>query len=159
MKQIVDLKESMSGDLVLAGGDIADTGNDYAQAGYQIIKTILNTEVGDCDLYPDLGFNSYLYEGKSNSSATAQEFSQAIKDAITINSFFYANEISVDVFPTGKNTMACKIILTGLDSTRKGYLVVYDTAECMIKSLVLSDNIQQSQTIKYNIPPTLNSRS
>ena len=63
-RKIVDCLESLEGDLVISGGDLADTGTNYTKAVYQIISTILNTKVGESFLYPYMGFNSDDFEGR-----------------------------------------------------------------------------------------------
>lgn len=136
-RKIVDLKESINGDLIIENGDLADTGIDYSLAAFQLIRTILNTKPTESGIYPNMGFYSNIYEGMPNTQSTAKEITKAIKQAIKENSVFYDSEIQIESFPVSKSSIAFNISVLTTEGDTKNYNFAYDTAENRIKSMIL----------------------
>lgn len=154
MRNLVDLKESYDGDLISEGGDLMDTGGDESVCAYQLIRTILNTPIGDSDLFMHMGFNPNQYEGLPNTERTARNIALAIKSAITENSVFYPFEVSVDPYPVGKHAIAFRIKLATVSGTLQEYTTVYDTKDNFIRSMVFHDEGSQDDTIvRVPLPP------
>lgn len=154
MRKLIDLKESYDGDLVLTDdGDFADTQDKYDLAIFQIIRTIVNTKPGEFALYPNLGFQSDIYEGQRNTRELGERVAKAVKDAIIQNTIFYEHELEVVPVPVGKNTIALRITILN-NQEKHRYAIAYDTKENMILSLVTEDGQEIQEPIQVVLPPT-----
>jgi len=136
VRRIVDLKETVNGDLVIVAGDLSDTGSDYPLATEQLFRTILNTKVGESLLFPYMGFNADTYEGKNNTEKLGYQIARAVKETLVDHSPFYANEITTDAYPLTKNSIAIRIVVHTVGE-RLTMTMVYDTSTNMIKSMVV----------------------
>lgn len=142
LRNDIDLLESYEGDLVVGGGDLADTSHDPALTYYQIIRMCMNSKKFESAIYPDLGINFDQFEGGPNTSEVGYDAAKLIKDTISQTTVLYAPEIRITPFPIGKYTIAFKIEISTVKSTTGiNFLITYDTKDNKVKSLNFPDKI------------------
>lgn len=157
IRKFNDLLESEDGDLIFAGGDIADTSERSDYAYFQAIRTIFVTPPGDFKLFPSFGLDLDIYRGRRNNEETAMNIASAMRMAIKNNTRLYSFEIDIDPFPIGKSTIVFPVsIMTGMRTSR--FFMAYDTAEFGI-GLVDRIGKEDGLTVTRIIPPTFNSRA
>jgi hypothetical protein len=158
MRVFNDLKESFDGDLVIQGGDLADTENNSSLCLNQIIRTLTNCEPGEFEYFDQFGFAADAYEGQTNTSKLGSEIAQSLKTAIAENTMLYYPEIEVIPFPISKSAIALRVrVLTYLGENTTMTLV-YDTDENkfgVVRNMAPSG---PETLIQKPIPPVINSR-
>jgi len=160
MRELIDLVESYDGDLVLEpSGDLADTGNNYALAANQLIRTIVSNQPGSFPLYARLGANLSSFKGRRNTKEVGYEIARVLKEIIRSNTYFFSNEIDIVPFPTGPNSISFRIKITTISNSRD-YILTYNSTDNMVRSTVLEDYDPlpiKPQTVI--VEPTINSRA
>ena len=154
IRQAVDLKEQYCGDLILEGGDLIDTSLNTWETYYQIIKDILNTEPKGNRYFPDMGIDLDSFRGQRNTRELGSMIARYVKEMISQQSFLYKNEIDIEAFPTGKESIALKITLKTIGDSQ-GLLVVYNTEDNMFRTLGRINN-GLNFVQKTVVPPTIN---
>lgn len=142
LRKDIDIQETYEGDLIIRGGDLADTSHDPALTYYQIIRMCMSSKKFESFIYPDLGINFDQFEGGPNTREVGFEAAKLIKDTLSETTVLYAPEIEVTAFPLGKYTVAFRIeIFTIKSVTGIEFLIAYDTKDNKVKSLNFPDVI------------------
>lgn len=156
MRNAVDLLEEYSGDLVLEGGDLADTSEKTSLTYYQILRMLLNSGKMENLIYPDLGIELGHFYGRANSREVGIEMARIIKQTISETTTLYQSELEVTPFPVSKNKIAFQIRISTLADSENRLVIAYDTQD----SKLLAMNLDHGKDISIltMMPPTINSR-
>lgn len=139
LRKEIDIQETYLGDLVVIGGDLADTSENTAQTYFQIIRMLLSSAKFESLVYPTLGINLDAYYGGPNTSEIGYEIAAIIKSTIAEETSLYLSEIDVTPFPIGKHTIAFKIELKTVEPEGNSLVVAFDSKDNNIRALNFSD--------------------
>ena len=114
VRQMVDLRWSDSGDLMLDSNDndLKDTAKENLQAAVQHIQARLQSTRGDWAGSPETGASLTRFVGKHSTPELGQEMETVILNELVRGGLFRPNEIRVQVFPISKQALAAIVAVT-----------------------------------------------
>jgi hypothetical protein len=113
MPRVYDRKDfywSRRGDIVLdQEGDLLDTEYDLLRSLIQEIRTRIQSEQGEWDLYLDLGSNMSDLIGEANNRSTAENGKAKIIAGLSQYGLVDTNDLSVQYIPIDESTILYRI--------------------------------------------------
>lgn len=113
MPRVYDRKDfywSRRGDIVLdQEGDLLDTGYDVLRSLVQEVRTRIQSEQGDWDLYSELGANMADLVGESNNRSTAESGKSKITASLSQYGFVDTNDLLVQYIPLDESNIMYRI--------------------------------------------------
>jgi len=106
----IDLYWSRSGDLIMNNnGDLLDTEQDRLRSLVQEVRTRIQSDQQDWDLYPDLGANLSALIGQPNNKITAESGKAKIIAALTMYGLVDSGDISIIYMPIDEKTIVYRL--------------------------------------------------
>ena len=126
----IDILESGDGDLMVDGGDFAETNIKSVENFAQYVATILQTPK-DFIPFPELGIDLGEFIGYFNTPDTAETIRLSIENAITQDGYITKDSIDIEAFPLNETELGLRITGTSLPTSsdeipRINIFVAYD---------------------------------
>jgi hypothetical protein len=123
----VDLMWTSRGDCYIQDGDLMDTSLDPLRSLVQEVKTRASADIGDWNVFPDIGSNISDLVGEPNNKITAESMKTKILSALARHGFILTSDLEISYVPVDIDKLMVRIkikVAPTLQNGKTEFLVV-----------------------------------